>query len=263
MVTPGDILIEYPEIWPFNQIFSDYYKSATRPLPRPVDLINLKKSLKIDAIFVFNDPRDWALDTQVILDLLLSKEGILGTYSPNNGNPDLPNNGWQQDSQPPLFFSNPDLFWATSYHMPRLGQGGFQASLEGVWNATTNGASLSRTVIGKPYHETYQYAERVLTKHRAHILSLSAHSHTHIGDGKRKTLPLKRVYMVGDNPESDIRGANEFKSPLGTEWISVLVKTGVWREGTQPAHMPKLVVDDVLGAVKWALKEEGWGGGIE
>jgi ribonucleotide monophosphatase NagD (HAD superfamily) len=186
---------------------------------------------------------------------LLSKEGILGTYSEKNGDPKLPNNGWQQDGQPSLFFSNPDLFWATSYHMPRLGQGGFQASLEGVWNATTNGAVLSRTVIGKPYPATYEYAERVLNKHRAQMLG----GH---GESKRKVSQLKRVFMIGDNPESDIRGANEFNSPAGTEWTSVLVKTGVYRAGTQPAHMPKVIVDDVLGAVKWALREEGWKGSV-
>lgn len=136
--------------------------------------------------------------------------------------------------------------------MPRLGQGGFQASLEGVWNATTSGAALERTVIGKPYRETYEYAERVLVKHRAHILGG--------GEVKRKLAPLKRVFMVGDNPESDIRGANNFESPVGTDWTSVLVKTGVYREGTQPAYVPKVVVNDVLGAVKWALREEGWSG---
>jgi hypothetical protein len=38
------------------------------------------------------------------------------------------------------------------------------------------------------------------------------------------------------------------------------VKTGVFRAGSQPKYMPKAIVDDVLAAVKWALKEEGWGG---
>jgi len=243
--------MEYPTIWPFNQIFSDYYSKATRPLPRKVDHDNPSKSLKIDAMFVFNDPRDWALDSQVILDLLLSKQGILGTYSEKNGDTSLPNNGWQQDGQPALYFSNPDVFWATSYHLPRLGQGGFQASLQGIWNATTGGAELTRTVIGKPYMVTYRYAERVLNKHRAQMLAAHADHH-------RKASPLKRVFMVGDNPESDIRGANEFESPTGTEWSSILIKTGVYRAGTKPAYEPKVIVDDVLSAVKWALHEEGW-----
>lgn len=243
----------YPTIWPFNQIFSDYYHKSTRPLPAPVDPSgHPSTSLKIDAIFVFNDPRDWALDSQIILDLLLSSQGILGTYSDKNGDSSLPNNGWQQDGQPKLFFSNPDLFWATSYHMPRLGQGGFQASLQGVWDATTGGATLDRTVIGKPYPDTYKYAERVLNKHRMQMLGGN-------GETKKKVEPLKRVFMVGDNPESDIRGANEFQSPLGTEWCSVLVKTGVFREGTvKPKYQPRVIVEDVLDAVNWALKHEGW-----
>lgn len=77
----------------------------------PIRKDDPNNSLKIDAIFVYNDPRDWAVDTQLILDLLLSKQGILGTYSEKNGDKSLPNNGWQQDGQPPIFFSNPDLFW--------------------------------------------------------------------------------------------------------------------------------------------------------
>lgn len=255
VVTPGDILMAYPTIWPFNQIFSDYYHKTTRPLPRPVDLTNPSESLRFDAVFVFNDPRDWALDSQIILDLLLSKEGILGTYSNKNGDTSLTNNGWQQDGQPKLFFSNPDLFWATSYHMPRLGQGGFQASLQGVWDATTGGATLSRTVIGKPYPDTYKYAERVLKKHRLQMLGGN-------GEHKKKVSQLKRVFMVGDNPESDIRGANEFNSVHGTEWTSVLVKTGVFRPDSIPAYKPKVIVDDVLAAVKWALMEEGWSGTV-
>jgi HAD superfamily hydrolase (TIGR01456 family) len=251
VVTPGDILMAYPSIWPFNQVFSDFYKNNTRSLPRPIDLQNLESSLKIDAVFVFNDPRDWALDSQVILDLLLSKNGVLGTYSDRNGDTSFPNNGWLQDGQPMIFFSNPDLFWATSYHLPRLGQGGFQASLEGLWEATTKGASLSKTIIGKPHAATYKFAEDVLQKHRVELLG---------GTGRVKSAVTKldRVFMVGDNPESDIRGANEYESSDGTKWTSVLVKTGVFREGTQPAYKPDIIVENVVDAVKWGLRQEGW-----
>lgn len=249
VVTPGDILMAHPKIWPFNLIWTDYYSKTARPLPTPVDPSNLSQSLKIDAVFVFNDPRDWALDSQIILDLLLSHQGYLGTYSEKNNDPSLPNNGWQQDGQPALIFSNPDLFWATSYHMPRLGQGGFRAALEGIWKDTTDGAELKKKVIGKPYSETYAFAERVLQKHRAELLGRS------FGDQISR---LDRVFMVGDNPESDIRGANEFQSPNGTEWCSVLVKTGVYRDGSRPKYEPKATMDNVLEAVKWALQQEGY-----
>jgi HAD superfamily hydrolase (TIGR01456 family) len=256
VVTPTDILMAYPSIWPFSLAVDFTAVQGHRPLPTNVDHTNPSKSLKIDAVFVFNDPRDWALDLQIILDLLLSKDGVLGTVSEKNGDPSLPNNGWQQDGQPKLFFSNPDLFWATNHHMPRLGQGGFQASLRGIWAEMTGGAELLRTVIGKPYPETYKYAERVLNKHRVQMLGGN-------GEVKKKVSRLERVFMVGDNPESDIRGANEFESPHGTEWTSVLVKTGVYSEGSKPKYAPKVIVKDALEAVKWALREEGWSGVVD
>jgi ribonucleotide monophosphatase NagD (HAD superfamily) len=147
-----------------------------------------------------------------------------------------------------LFFSNPDLLWAAAYHIPRLGQGGFKAALEGVWKSVTGGAHLTLTQIGKPHPQTYLYAERVLQKHRRELL------HRH--HGEKSISRLNRVYMIGDNPESDIRGANEFKSPDGTEWNSILVKTGVYSGGTMPTYKPYNIVDNVLDAVKWALQKE-------
>lgn len=239
VITPADILSAHPTIWPFEPLTEELYASTSRPLPTTQP--------KIDAIFVFNDPRDWALDIQIITDLLLSENGVLGTYSSKNGKKDLANNGWQSDGQPPLFFSNPDLFWSAAYHQPRFGQGAFQAAMYGIWREITNGVELKRTVIGKPYRQTYRFAERVLNSHRAKVLGL------------KDAGPLGRVYMVGDNPESDIRGANEFESPDGTKWQSILVRTGVWSaERGEPTHRPKMIVDNVAKAVDWALKQEGW-----
>lgn len=67
---------------------------------------------------------------------------------------------------------------------------------------------------------------------------------------------MKRVYMVGDNPESDILGANQYKSPAGSTWNSILVRTGVY-SGGEPAHKPKAIVEDVWDAVRWGLGREG------
>lgn len=243
VITPADILAAHPDVWPFEPLMKEVYAATARPLP--------DSNPKIDAIFVFNDPRDWALDIQIILDLLQSKEGVLGTYSPKNGRADLEGHGWQADGQPPLYFSNPDLLWSAAYHLPRFGQGAFQAALAGVWHEVTGGkAPLKRTVIGKPHARTYAFAERVLNAHRAAVL----------GKDEKEIHPLRNVYMVGDNPASDIRGANEYESPLGTKWTSVLVRTGVWdpERGGEPAYEPKAIVGDVRGAVAWALEREGW-----
>lgn len=238
-----------PSIWPLSKVFSDYYKKFARPLPKPVDPTNPSKGLKVDAIFVFNDPRDWALDTQVILDLLLSSQGVFGTISDKNGREDLPNCGYQQDGQPHLYFSNPDLFWAAAYHLPRLGQGGFREAFEGTWAATTggptNGVELLKTVIGKPCQGTYEFAERQLVRNRSKIF------------GGETVHPLRKVYMVGDNPESDIRGANSYVSVNGSDWHSILVRTGVY-SGGQPVWAPKTIADNVQKAVEWGIQDSKW-----
>lgn len=69
--------------------------------------------------------------------------------------------------------------------------------------------------------------------------------------------PLKRVYMIGDNPESDIRGANVYQSPFGTDWTSVLVRSGVY-DGGEPAWRPRTIVDDVWKAVNWGIEQSQW-----
>ncbi|EEP80660.1 HAD-superfamily subfamily hydrolase [Uncinocarpus reesii 1704] len=248
VVTPADIFMAHPSIWPFSKSFSDHYKNFAQPVSRPVTG-GSPGNLKVDAILVFNDPRDWALDIQVIIDLLLSHHGILGTYSEKNNREDLPNRGYQQDGQPKLYFSNPDLLWAAAYHLPRLGQGGFAAALHGVWDALTGGPAagvkLQSTMIGKPHQSTYEFAEKRLLQQRESAFKGA------------DVVPLRDVYMIGDNPESDIRGANSFNSATGTEWTSILVKTGVYR-GEKPAWPPKVIVNGVQDAVEWALKRSQW-----
>ncbi|KAL2183189.1 HAD-superfamily hydrolase [Thermothelomyces heterothallicus CBS 203.75] len=293
VVTPADIFAADPTIFPFQSASS--YPHPSQPLPKPlynkptIDRASLPSHLKIDAIFVLNDPRDWALDTQIITDLLLSHAGYLGTYSPLNGKGNGDNGGgWQQDGQPRLYFSNADLLWSAAYHLPRLGQGAFQAALAGLWRRITGGAAeLRRTSIGKPFAETYRFAERVLAAHRRGVLRamghhvLHYHHHQHRQDPPADLAPdgggsgsgsgggdeggevaLRRVYMIGDNPESDIAGANGYASPEGTEWVPVLVRTGVWSEGRggklEGRFEPRTVADDVTAAVRWALRREGW-----
>ena len=171
-----------------------YYKSFAKPLPKPIVPSDPASSLKIDAILVFNDSRDWALDSTVIIDALLSRQGIIGTLSEKNDNSNLPNRGYQQDGQPRLYFSNPDLWWAAKYHLPRLGQGGFREALRGLWTAVTGGPSqgieLQMQIAGKPYQATYEFAEKRLREARNRLFGFELASRR----------PLRKVFMVGDNP---------------------------------------------------------------
>jgi len=64
-------------------------------------------------------------------------------------------------------------------------------------------------------------------------------------------------WSIIDNPESDIKGANDYQSPQGTEWQSILVRSGVYSDG-EPAWKPRVIVDDVWDAVQWGLESSGW-----
>jgi hypothetical protein len=63
------------------------------------------------------------------------------------------------------------------------------------------------------------------------------------------------------NLESDIAGGNSFKSPLGTVWSTIMVRTGVYVDGV-PTHQPTTIAKDVFEAVQWALAQEKWHKGI-
>ena len=176
----------YPALWPFAN--RQLYTESARPIPH-----QLGRPLKISAILVFHDPRDWALDIQIVVDLLLSEQGVLGTISSKNGNPNFPNHGWQEDGQPMLYFSNPDLWWASDYHLNRLGQGGFRHALIGIMagimgtNYHKDKPRPKRKIFGKPSSETYTFAENRLMAHRKTLL----------GDVPTSESQLKTVYMVG------------------------------------------------------------------
>lgn len=234
VIIPADILAAYPSVSPFT---TDKAPAYAQPLP--------PGEVKIDAVLVFNDPRDWALDLQVLLDITLSDEGRLGTRRDDNSiKPHVP-----------IYFSNPDLIWANEYHLPRLGQGGFREAFQGIMSALKRAQKSQRglpvldyNMMGKPHRETYFYAEQVLLQWREKQLKEA-------GFGNQSHGTLKTVYMVGDNPASDIVGANTFKSTKGIKWLSVLVKTGVYKEGAK-TNLATAVAEDVLAAVQWAIEAE-------
>lgn len=268
VVIAEDIIKHLEQIYPFQSLLANKKtKEVARPLPGGTKIfrdenatvynelsLRAKKILKIDHIFVWNDPRDWSLETQIIHDILTSYRGYLGTQSRKNGDTTLPNNGWQQDGQPQLWVSNMDLVWKASYHLNRFGTGAFVEAFKGVWDATTGGQTLDFKFIGKPTQQTYEYAHDRLLRDYARVAK------EYSIPVKRDIDPIQRVYMIGDNPESDIKGALDFKPDDGTEYIPILVRTGVWKESAhepEPKYKPAVIVDNVLDAVAWAFRNEG------
>ncbi|OTA70287.1 HAD-superfamily hydrolase [Hypoxylon sp. EC38] len=238
VVTTSDFMALHPHIHPFPEITKAHHDEHGRANDE-------LRSTPISAILCWTSPRDWNLDLQVVNDLLLSSGGIINTVSPKNGDDSLPNGGYLQDGQPKLFFCNPDFKWSTEHSQPRYAQGAFREALKGTWRYETQGkAELEYSLVGKPTKATYVYAERVLREYSESLGVMQG---------------IDTVYMVGDNPESDIVGANTFESSHGIQWRSVLVETGVHVPGSVPKHQPYHTTTNVKEAVEWVLKKEGVG----
>ncbi|OJJ51705.1 hypothetical protein ASPZODRAFT_148941 [Penicilliopsis zonata CBS 506.65] len=222
VITPGDIIKTRHDTTPFRKLTDEEYRNSRE---RNFDDVN------IEAIFVFADSRDWAGDQQIILDLVMSKQGRIGTRSETF------------DEGPPVYFSHNDIVWSTSHEHSRIGMGALRASLEALYKAVT-GKELTTIAFGKPQLGTFAFATRLLQQWR---------KDTHGIDR-----PPQTVYFVGDTPESDIRGTNEFnESHLSdANWFSILVKTGVYQEGTIPRFPPKKTCNHILDAVKFAVQRE-------
>ncbi|KAI0708176.1 HAD hydrolase [Cerioporus squamosus] len=241
--TTLDVLAWKPEAWPFHDLTPEERAST-----KAVDF----SSIPISAIFVFHDPRNWSLDIQIALDVIRSR-GIIGgpyldTPKPADQQP-LPQHERTHhqsrdaarseagDKPIELVFCNPDLLWKSDFPQPRLGQGAFRLAFQAVHEALV-GAPYPYVQYGKPTTATYKFAEKVL---RDRLEELAG--------GRVEEMP--RVYMVGDNPESDIAGAN------GAGWPSILVKTGVYEEARgPPTHTPTHIAEDVEEAVRWAIDRE-------
>ncbi|CZR52949.1 probable cat eye syndrome critical region protein 5 precursor [Phialocephala subalpina] len=221
VITPGDIIKDNEHTTPFRKLTAEEKaNSRTR---------NYGET-KIEAIFVFADSRDWAGDIQIMLDLAMSKGGYIGTLSETF------------DEGPPIYFSHNDIVWSAAHDNVRLGMGALRKMVEMLFKDLTKGKELETIAFGKPAIGTFEFATRLLQQWRK--------------DEHRINRPPETVYFVGDTPESDIRGTNQFNTKAKNEWYSILVRTGVFQEGTEPAYKPKATVDTVLDAVRHGMKRE-------
>lgn len=218
IIVPNDIIASIPTISPLKEHWTEEQKETSNPRDF--------SKVKIDAILVFSDSRDYATDLQLIMDLLQSEDGRLGTIAKD-----------PVSQRIPIYFSQGDLLCPTEHPTPRMSQGTFRIALEAIYKSIT-GVELERVVYGKPEKATYLYADEVMASWMETI------------HGEKK-LP-KNVYMIGDNPQSDIAGGNMHG------WNTCLVRTGVYQgEGNDkenPASMG--VFDNVLEAVKTAIHRE-------
>ena len=218
IVVPNDIVAADATISPLKEFFTDEQRATSTPQDF--------SKVKIDAILVFSDSRDYATDLQIIMDLLQSQDGVLGTRAKD-----------PVANRIPIYFSQGDLLCPTEHPTPRMSQGTFRIALEAIYKSIT-GIELERVVYGKPELATYKYADEIMSSWMETI---------HNED----RLP-KNIYMIGDNPASDIVGGNMYG------WNTCLVRTGVYQgEGNDDVNPANFgVFNNVLEAVQAALRKE-------
>lgn len=286
--TPLDILKWNPAVSPYHDLTEEEHTCSK---------CNLDFSkISIDAILVFADSRNWAADQQIILDLLLSKNGVMGTQSTTF------------DEGPLIYFAHSDFIWATNYKLSRYGMGALQVSIAALYREHT-GKELKVHRFGKPQQGTFKFANKVLSKWRQGMLDEHLKK-THVNDPNAAEADIlvndegeefinQTKLESGDFPEydddEDDEGNVEDKTinklgelnlqdqmitlqlpPASTvyfvgdtpesdirfanshddSWFSILVKTGVYQAGTEPKYKPKHLCDNVLEAVKFAIERE-------
>jgi len=164
----------------------------------------LGKNSPVDIIMILNDPIMWGRDLQIVTDAILMSEKKLEVYN-----------------------SCVDLTFATDFDMPRLGSGSFRVALDKLFLQST-GKELKQYVYGKPHPRTYIYAESMLN---------------YLAERMGQKVP-DLIFMVGDNQETDILGANR----AGGRWFSILTKGGLYTGGP---HKARHLVDNVGEAVSF------------
>ncbi|CAI5743952.1 unnamed protein product [Peronospora destructor] len=175
------------------------------------------------AVFVLIDPIYWGRELQIVMDVLCSPNGLLGRRTVEGDG-----NGDRQHI--PLYSACSDFQYVGEFHLPRYGAGAFHAVLENLFTHTT-GHTLEKTLFGKPQRTSFEFAETLIDAQHEDV---------------------ERIYMVGDNPKTDIHGANE----AGGRWKSLLTLTGMHNgPSNHDEHPAYKVVEDVAQALAFIKQD--------
>ncbi|GKA96104.1 putative hydrolase family protein [Tanacetum coccineum] len=182
-------------------------------------------SERVKAAFVVSDP--------VLCDILRSG-GLPGEKS---------------EHQPDMYFAADDLEYQAVFPSERLGMGAFRIALESIFNSIHH-KPLEYTSFGKPNPFVFKNAEFILKQ-----LQLMT-SDCDVTEGHKDTTShhFETLYMIGDNPSVDIKGAKQ----AGHPWFSILTRTGVFRgKENHTVYPADQIVDTVEEAVEYILQREG------
>ncbi|XP_071922539.1 mitochondrial hydrolase YKR070W isoform X2 [Coffea arabica] len=214
VISLDDYASYFDNIDPVAQYKSWKVKQESNMLPFSMKSIQDVSLDRVKAAFIVSDPVDWGRDIQVLCDILSSR-GLLGG---------------EEEHQPPLFFAADDLQYQAAFPSERLGIGAFRIALESVFNRIHD-MPLECTVFGKPNPFVFRNAEAILR----HIWAFSCHGNAiRPEDEDSSSHSFTTLYMIGDNPLVDIKGALQ----AGHPWFSILTRTGVFRQTENHAEYP-------------------------
>lgn len=136
---------------------------------------------EIEAIVMMGEPIRWETNLQLIIDIMV-------TQGKPNRTPDT------NAPQIPVLAVNMDLLWMAKATTPRFGHGAFLVCLESLYKKITGKDLQYTALIGKPSEITYEFSQKVIEE----IAST------------RNIPTLETIYAIGDNPLTDIYGANMY-----------------------------------------------------
>ena len=231
-VTARELLHDEPARYPFIDVAAH----ERRRLP--------DRDEAVAAVMVLHDPNSWGAEIQIAMDVL--RGGV--PFGAGAGGGEAAAAGGRVQAVP-YYSSNADLLFAAAYPVPRLAGGSFTVALRALWRAQ-HGEELAVTQFGKPERRTYDFARAQLARWAARAAGGAGSGGGGGGCGGGGGDSFQRIFMVGDNPKSDIRGANA----AGAPWISVLLRSGVFRGGdNDPSDPARFVREGVREAVDLAL----------
>eukprot|EP01083_Nonionella_stella_P078073 213452_1 len=220
--------------------------ARARPELMPIQKYDTPTEAEIDAakisidivVILLRRPANWHEALQVLTDILRS-----------DGVPGIDNESEKQTVE--VLVGNPDAQFSGAYEVPRLTTGTFVTCLDATLKSCL-GRPLNYTWVGKPSPLMNQCAEQELER-LATELSESDNQSTvpnehcsATNERKTQTDRIERIYMIGDNPRSDIRGANL----RGGRWVSVLVRSGMFKGENDSINPAKYVFDDAAKAIE-------------
>ncbi|KAL4506008.1 hypothetical protein ABPG72_013769 [Tetrahymena utriculariae] len=224
-ITGIEYICCFPFLCPFNSISEEFQAETKEKVKKRLNLTDddFREPFQCHAIFILSMPFNWEESTQLILDLLSTEDGKIAQQMPAIG----------PEKHIPIYVAYNDTTYKSEFQLPRIVNGCFTAAIKEIYK-TIYKREINLEFYGKPQLKQFEFA-------RDYTLS-------HID----KNHEVTNYYMIGDNPQSDIQGANK----IG--WTSILVRTGVFQgEGNDDQDPAKYVVNDFYDAIKLIFEQEG------